>query len=463
MFEAKFIHFIGLLDPEMVSLALIARQRGIKVSGSDERYRPMARQVAEAAGIMVYDGFSSDNVDKQVDLVILSRYYDVGCPEAGKAQKLGATVITQQAALLSILEHKELVGVVGSYGKSTVASLIKQVLVGGKQPLTYGIGGYELHDSGPVIARWSDDPLALWALSNFKADAATYTPAFMSAPAHTVVIPSVAFDYPELYNSVDEVYQAYYSFVRHIPRNGLIIGNSDNVWMKRLRGHLADRKIETYGIGWDASWRIVVDEQEDGRTTFRLKHQMGTLGPFTVPTDADAMIYAAAAAALVGHNFDVKLATMQQALAEPAPIYRHFEVANGKEKRILVDDRADHPDAIIATLKLARARYPETTLWCAYRPGSYLRTKAMEEELMSALSLADEVLILDIAGYPKEKSEGLHSRRIVAEMRQRFRATTYVESIAAAAELLSERAHVGDVILTLGDETVRQVYDRLRG
>lgn len=459
MIDAKIIHFIGLLDPDMLGVALIAKKQNCVVAGSDDRYRPQARQMVENAGIPFFNNFDKENVNKHADLVVLSRYFDATNVEAIQAQKYGAKIITVHEMLAQIMSDKDLIGVIGSYGKTTIAALARRILSAGKLKFTYDLGGYEIEPDGTsIVADWSDEPLALWPLSNFKQDATTYVPDFATQPVQTAVISSIAFDHPELYNSADDVYEAYAKFARHMPRNGLIIGNGDNLWMKRLRGYLADRTIETYGFDYDATWRINIDEQSENSTMFKLKHAMGIIGPFTVPTVEPIHLQACAAAILIGQSQEVKLSTMQTCLETLPQLYRHLETKIGQESRVIIDDCADHPDTIEMTLKQVRAKYPKARIWCLYRPGSYLRVKSLQKEYIEVLSLADSVVWTDIVGYPKEKSEGLHSRHVVAEMRQTARDTMYVESLTEAQELLAERARKDDVIITLGDETVRQVW-----
>ena len=101
-------------------------------------------------------------------------------------------------------------------------------------------------------------------------------------------------------------------------------------------------------------------------------------------------------------------------------------------------------------LETVKKKYPDKKIWCLYQSGSFLRTKALFSELEEVLGLADFVYLADIKGYPKEKSEGLHIRHFVADMRRNHPQTYYFDETTDMTGLLRDRVPTSDCIVTLG-------------
>ena len=82
--------------------------------------------------------------------------------------------------------------------------------------------------------------------------------------------------------------------------------------------------------------------------------------------------------------------TVQKALTTFHGADRRFEYKGEKNGFTIIDDYAHHPTEIRATLTAAK-NYPHKTLWCAFQPHTYTRTRAFLKDFASALSLADKV------------------------------------------------------------------------
>jgi UDP-N-acetylmuramate--alanine ligase len=395
--------------------------------------------------------FAQTNIGKTTELVVLSRYYDDKHIEATTAIKQKLTVITETELTKQLSDTRKRIAVLGEYESPVLSAWLAHVWHGGHIPvqaLTHALA--KPYRDLQVL---SDAPdWFILPFSGFKRDAVTYEPDFLSFDAQVALVPSIRYTYPELYMTLDEVYQSYYAFVKRVPRAGLIIGNSDYPRMKRLRVHLADRHIETYGFDRDAMWHIREVEQEEGSTTFSLAHDKQLYGPFTIPFRGEVSVYAAAAVSVLSLLHDMKPATLARGLATLPALERYFETVVDAEGRTIILDRADHPETIEMVLKTVRELYPTKKIWCVYQPCSFLQTKALQSELHEALALADFVYIADIKGYPKEKSEGLHTRHVVAAMKQSHPQTYYCDESIQMSELLAERVTSTDCIVLLGHE-----------
>jgi UDP-N-acetylmuramate--alanine ligase len=311
-------------------------------------------------------------------------------------------------------------------------------------------GAIKETDSGGTMARVNEADWCVMPFTGFKRDAVTYEAEFLSFEAETALFPSIRYDYPELHMTLDDVYNTYYTFAKRVPRKGLIIGNSDYARMKRLRVHLADRHIETYGIDRDAAWHIRNVTQADGKTVFYLANGNKLYGPFEIPFIGEVFFYAAAAVCVATLALELNPEAIGRGLSTLPKVRRYFTCRHDREDRLVIDDCADHPETIKAVLETIKDLYPDKKIWCLYQPGSYLRAKSLFSELKDALMLSDFLYIADIKGYPKEKSEGLHTRHIVSDMKQTHPSVYYLDPTMDMTTLLRDRVKRSDCIVTLG-------------
>ncbi len=442
------LHFIGVLTPEMASLASYALKSGASASGSDDHRDSLYLSSLLAAGLRFCDTFNQHNIASTTQGVVISRYYDARHPEYLAAAKAKIPLMTEAEYGRQITQNSRRVAVLGEYEGPLVATWLHHVWRQAHvsvQALTHSVTESDDGLAYPSESEWFVVPF-----SGFKRDATVYEADFLSADAEIVIMPSIRYDYPEIYMTLDDVYHAYYTFARRVPRRGLIVGDSDYARMKRLRTHLVDRHIETYGFDRDAGWQIRDVEESANEASFSLLKGNQLYGPFTIPCHGRCFIAAAAAVSVVSLMLELSPAIIARGLATVPRLKRFGSTYTDREGRVIIDDRADHPETIEAILTYCRQTYPSKKIWCLYQPGSFLRTKAENDGLQKALGLADNIFIADIKGYPKEKSEGLHARHFVAEFRRKHPTTYYLEPESDVSRLLSDRVPRDDCIVILG-------------
>jgi UDP-N-acetylmuramate--alanine ligase len=90
-----------------------------------------------------------------------------------------------------------------------------------------------------------------------------------------------------------------------------------------------------------------------------------------------------------------------QAMASFMGPKRRFEFwlkESGENGKAVIDDYAHHPDELTASINSVKSLYPGRKLTVAFQPHLYSRTRDFAPEFAKALSLADNVILLNI--YP---------------------------------------------------------------
>jgi UDP-N-acetylmuramate--alanine ligase len=106
----------------------------------------------------------------------------------------------------------------------------------------------------------------------------------------------------------------------------------------------------------------------------------------------------AVAASVAANRCGVDPATIKKALESFAGVKRRFEFVVKSGKTIYVDDYAHHPTEIEAFLRSMKSMYPSRKLTVIFQPHLFSRTRDFAEGFSKSLSLADELLLMDI--YP---------------------------------------------------------------
>lgn len=460
MIPYRSVHFIGVLTPEMAGLALYTRQAGVVASGSDDHRDTLFLPALETAGVTFVSPFAAENVPTHAELVVVSRYYDDKHPEVVAAIKAKLPVMLESDYTKLISDRHKRVSVLGDYESRLIATWLLHVWREIHEEVE-GIPQTVLSNNRSSSEYREAGDWFVLPFSGFKRAAHTYEADFLPFESQAAIIPSIRYDYTEIYSTLDEVYQAYYTFVKRVPRNGIILGNSSYSRMKRLQSNLVDRHIETYGFERDATWHIRNLEVTTDGTTFSLARVNQLYGPFTVPCPGETALLAGVAVAALSLLHDMKIESVARALTTVPKVKRYFETSTDSQGRLIIRDCADHPDNINQVMRSLRELYPDKKIWCVYQPTSFLRTKALYQDLQAALGQADTLYLGDIKGYPKEKSEGLHTRHLVSEMKQTHAHTYYFSDADEVARLLVERVSSADCILLLGADASADVIYHL--
>ena len=123
------LHILGICGTFMGSLALLARELGHTVTGSDQNvYPPMSTQL-EAAGIALMQGYAASHLQPHPDLVIVGNAMKRGIPaveymlDEGLAYTSGPEFLARY-----VLPNKHVLAVAGTHGKTTTTTMLAWIL-----------------------------------------------------------------------------------------------------------------------------------------------------------------------------------------------------------------------------------------------------------------------------------------------------------------------------------------------
>ena len=439
-FAGRRLHFVGIGGVGMSGLALVARELGAEVSGTDNVDTPYARRL-RSQGLEPRVGYDAVNVPGQAEVVVSSAIAPDN-PELAAARAAGLPVLHRARLLGEVTRLKRSIAVAGTHGKTTTCGMLAHVLLECGRDPAYLIGG-DLRSTG-ANAAWGGGE---WVV----AEADESDRSFLELGRDVAVITNVELDHHANYRSRSELDAAFAEFaapaeVRILGGGVELPGGGRAVTFGVEEGDLRAREVELRPLGS----RFLVDG---------VRVELGVPGTHNV-LNALAALGACRAAG-------VELAEAAGALAGFVGTGRRFEDRGRTPAGARIfDDYAHHPTEVRATLEAARTLGARRLVAC-FQPHLFSRTRELSREFGRALALADVVAVLDV--YPaRERAEDYPgvSGLLVAEAAADAaagRPVWWVPTLEDAERMLRAEVREGDVVLTLGAGDVDRLADRLAG
>lgn len=225
------------------------------------------------------------------------------------------------------------------------------------------------------------------------AEADEFDRSFLHLHPWLAVVTSADADHLDIYGNHQAMLSSYKDFIRQVQQYLVI---HDNIaTLSKDVDHLTKY---TYGINRGQFFADNVrPAQQVGFFEFDL-HGLGAVHPVSLGVPGFHNVENAVAAAAACHLAGVPAPVICKALGSFKGAKRRFEFIIQTDKVVFIDDYAHHPTEIEAFLRSVKAMYPNRKLTVVFQPHLYTRTRDFADGFAKSLSLADELLLLDI--YP---------------------------------------------------------------
>lgn len=447
--KIKKAYLIGIKGAGMTAIAGMLKMRGIIVGGSDTNEKFFTDEVLKKSGIFYHEKFSENNVPKNADLIIYSTAYnETNNAELAEAKKRGLSVLSYPEALSILFKEKAGIAVCGTHGKTTTTAILADCLKNaGLDPSAI---------VGSKVIDWQSGSLAGKG-KYFVAEADEYQNKLQYYDPFAVVLTSVDWDHPDFFPTVADYLKVFSDFIACIPRHGFLVawGDSRNV-LEVAKS--AKCEVIRYGFGDDNDLIIKKHGNE-----FRLRFKGSNLGFFKIKLIGDHNILNAAAAIATAYKLNADIEKVREAVANFQGTSRRFEFIGESNGAILIDDYAHHPEEIKATLKAARAAYPDKNITTVFHPHTFTRTKALLSEFSQSFNDTDKVIIIDIYGSAREIQGGVSSKELVDLINKYNRnKAEYIPTIDEVVNYLEDKISDKDVVISMGAGDVWKVANQLK-
>nr|WP_298374232.1 UDP-N-acetylmuramate:L-alanyl-gamma-D-glutamyl-meso-diaminopimelate ligase [uncultured Halomonas sp.] len=444
------IHILGICGTFMGSLALLARELGHHVSGSDANvYPPMSTQLEEA-GIRLCDGYRAENLNPRPDLVVVGNAMSRGNAEVEALldAKLPYTSGPQWLAE-HVLPGRRVIAVAGTHGKTTTASLLAWLLESAGQIPGFLIGGVPRNFG--VSARLGD------VEGPFVVEADEYDTAFFDKRSKFVhyrpdvaVLNNLEFDHADIFPDLAAIERQFHHLVRTVPSQGRLLVADGEPALARVLEMGCWSPVEHFGRQDESPWQLILEREDASR--FRVIHAgEDAIVDWTMTGEHNARnaLGALAAAGACG----VDLARGCAALSRFETPRRRQEVRGEIGGIQVIDDFAHHPTAIAGTLEGLRAATPSGRLLAVIEPRSNtMRLGTLKDRLAQSVAASDGVWWYQPPGLDWSLDDVLSSSPVPAER---------VDDIDELVATLADQARRNDRIVIMSNGGFGGIHEKL--
>jgi UDP-N-acetylmuramate--alanine ligase len=399
------VYFLGIGGIGMSAIARWFKHKGLRVAGYDRTPTPLTHELIEEGMEIHFDDkieFIPGYISKEKTLVIFTPAIPKNHVEHNYLKELGYTILKRSEVLGLLTKNYKTIAVAGTHGKTTTSSLIAHILKYAGKNMVAFLGGITANYESNLVMHGevNEDTLVV-------AEADEFDRSFLRLYPHTAVVTSADADHLDIYGDHLQMLSSYKEFISQINNRGNLIIHESIALLANEADHL---KIETYGMSRGQFFAgNIVPVSRDGFFEFDLmgfdkkieKIQLGVPGFHNMEN--------AIAAMLVALKFGIHEKTIREALASFRGVKRRFEYVIRKENLIYIDDYAHHPTEIEAFLRSLKEMYKGKKITAIFQPHLFTRTRDFAKEFSKSLSLADELLLMDIYPAREEPIAGVTS------------------------------------------------------
>ena len=477
------VHLVGICGTGMGQLAVLLRDAGHEVSGSDVAFDPPMGPALEAAGIRCLRGYAAEHVGADLELVVVGNAIRKDNPEAVRAAELGLP----RAAMSEALRERFLAGrrplvVTGTHGKTTTSAMCAWILLEAGLEPGWFIGGLPKNTgTGAAIGSTKRKLTAPSARAPFVIEGDEYDavywkkePKFFDyvgvAPDDVVILTSVEHDHVDIYASAD-VYEAQFvELARRVPTEGLLVCDAHDPRARAIASANARARVAYYALDGDdtgdvtPTWlgAVAAPDPTTGALPFDLYAGGSYCGRFALGVPGVHNVRnAVAAIAACAEGFGAGVAAARTALASFEGVRRRQDLLGRPAGVAVYDDFAHHPTAVEETLRARRARHPEGKLWAVFEPRSATACRSTHQaDYVRAFAPADRVLLAPLGRTNVPEGERLDLARLAREIGCAAEAAPSVDAIL---EHVAREAEPGDTVALLSNGAFAGLHARLLG
>lgn len=393
----------------MSALARYFMHEGCAVAGYDRTATPLTAQL-EAEGAIVSYNDSIDSVPEQfleTDTIVV---YTPAVPADSCLMRhfsCGEYRMLKRSQMLGELSvGKMVMAVAGTHGKTTTSTLVSW--------LNYAAAGEGSAFLGGVSKNFNSN-LVLGQGSRLAVEADEFDRSFLQLTPTVAVITSADADHLDIYGTHEAVKEAFAQFVdRILPGGALIIKKGVDVAVR-------NSQITQYTYSYDQQadfYAANICLLPTGHYNFDIVTPFGTIEGCTLGIPGWVNVENAVAATALfivatrAEGKSVDDDALRAALASFTGVKRRFEFYVNTPKAVYMDDYAHHPRELSAAITSVKGMFPDRKLTAVFQPHLYTRTRDLYVEFASALSLADEVVLLPIYPARELPIEGVDSQMI---------------------------------------------------
>jgi UDP-N-acetylmuramate--alanine ligase len=389
------VYFLGIGGIGMSALARWFMKSKLQVSGYDRTSTVLTDEL-EREGMLIHFDDAVANIPKQVidnkekTLVIFTPAIPKDHKEYNYLKDQGYTIMKRSEVLGLITKSYKTIGVAGTHGKTTTSSMVAHILKSAKKDMVAFLGGITTNYESNLVMEGDVNANTLVVV-----EADEFDRSFLRLFPEIAIVTSADADHLDIYGDHESMLTSFRDYVKQIKNGGsLIIHESIEEKIASGVTHVT-KHIYSMSRGQFFAGNITA---HSGFFEFDLCGFGSQVERIRLGVPGFHNVENAIAASVAAHQSGVSIKEIKEALASFQGVKRRFEFVVKGNKVIFVDDYAHHPTEIEAFLKSMKSMYPRRKLTVIFQPHLFTRTRDFADGFSKSLSIADELVLMDI--YP---------------------------------------------------------------
>ncbi|MBF6597227.1 MAG: UDP-N-acetylmuramate--L-alanine ligase [Fermentimonas sp.] len=400
----KNIYFIGIGGIGMSNLARYFLLKGANVGGYDRTESELTETLSKEGALVHYEDnlllLPAEFTDKENTLIVYTPAVPTTHSELNYFKDNDFVIVKRAQLLGEITKQSDAICVAGTHGKTTVSSMVAHLFKQSHIDCNAFLGG--------ILKNYNSN-LLLSEKSNFTVvEADEYDRSFHSLQPHIAIITSADPDHLDIYGTEEAYKESFEKFTSLISPNGHLI--------LKIDAHLTPKVNDSVKV-WSYSETKGDFHAENirignGEILFDFVSPKSTIKDVSLGVPVKINIENGIAAMAAAELCEATPEEIKEAMGSFMGVKRRFEFHLKNENIIFIDDYAHHPHELKAAIVSIKALYPDKKLTAIFQPHLYSRTRDFANEFAESLSLAEDIILLDIYPAREEPIEGVSSKII---------------------------------------------------
>jgi UDP-N-acetylmuramate--alanine ligase len=447
-------YFIGIGGIGMSALARWFQHNGVQVYGYDKTSTKLTSQL-ESEGISIH---FEDEIENMPDFVFKNSkevliVYTPAIPKDHKGfnylKDQGISLYKRSEVLGKLTEGMFTVAVAGTHGKTTTSSMIAHLLKSGKKNIAGFLGGITTNYNTNMVMNEGD-----YKKATIVVEADEFDRSFLTLKPNIAVVTSTDADHLDIYGKLEELKKSFSLFLENVNPKGQVYVK-DGLWEEIASKQIKAQPI-SYGLN-AGDIRALNVQVKDSKFVFDVALKNKVIKGFQLSVPGFHNVENAVVSIAVAHQLGLNDKEILEGISTYSGVKRRFEYVIQRNDFVFIDDYAHHPSEIKAMLTSVRALYPGKKISVLFQPHLYSRTRDFAVEFSQSLSLADEVMLLDIYPARELPIEGVSSDMLLESIQVDEKYKVERESLI---EYLSNREL--EVFITMGAGNIDQLVEPLK-
>lgn len=445
----KHIHILGICGTFMGGVAMIAKQLGYHVTGSDTNVYPPMSTFLENSGIKIISNFDVEQLQPAPDMVIVGNAMKRGnpCVEYVLENNLPYTSGPQWLHD-NLLRHRWVLAVSGTHGKTTTTGMLTWILEQNGLEPGFLIGG--ISGNFGISSRLGNSQYFVIEADEYDTAFFDKRSKFVHYNPKTLIINNIGFDHADIFDDIRAIQRQFHHMIRTMPKSGLILSADSETTAKETLD--MGCWSETQFLGQDKEWfaeRITNDCSQ-----FAVYHHGEKVAEVHWNIVGQHNMHNALMAIAAAHHIGISVENAANALSTFINAKRRLEVKGEVNDITVYDDFAHHPAEIQATLTALRDKVGGgVRILAVLEPRSNtMKMGHHKGEIAPALVRSDHVFLLQPDNIPWEVAE------IAANCVQ---PTSWSADINKLVDMIVKEAEPKDHILVMSNGSFGGIHQKL--